>query len=178
MADAGSLESRLIGLSVALEGVVKVGFPTIAHPDARLLAQIEAASKLIAESSLDESFKKRVAGSFGAMESPRPKDKLLAFVNGGIIRPELVKAWTGMRNSAVHASGLGPVEIKLVYKQYQTALTLLNELVMLLIGYRGPYTDYSVVGWPQREWTGTLGRVEAGPTSSNETDSDVTPVAE
>lgn len=99
-------------------------------------------------------------------------------MNAGIIRPELVKAWTGMRNSAIHASGLGPVEIKLVYKQYQTALTLLNELVMLLIGYQGAYTGYSVVGWPQREWTGMLGRAEAGPTSSNETDSDIPPVAE
>jgi hypothetical protein len=81
MADAGSLESRLIGLSVALEGVVQVGFPSIAHPDAALLTQIEAAKELIDESSLDDSFKRRVAGVFGAMESPRAKDKLLAFVN-------------------------------------------------------------------------------------------------
>jgi hypothetical protein len=61
-----------------------------------------------------------------------------------------------MRNSAVHAAGLDPAEIGLVYKQYQTALTLLYELVMLLIAYKGPYTDYSVAGWPQREWAATL----------------------
>jgi hypothetical protein len=172
MADAGSLESRLIGLSVALEGVVKTGYPTVAHPDALHLAQIETASKLIEESSLDDSFKKRVAGVFGAMESPRAKDKLLAFVDAGIIRPELVRAWSGMRNSAVHASGLDPAEIESVYKEYQTALTLLNELVMLLIDYRGPYTDYSVAGWPQREWTGSLENTESRPTPPNQTTGD------
>lgn len=156
MSDGGSLESQLIGLAIAIEGVVKIGFPAIADPDAPLLAQITAASKLIAESSLDDSFKRRVAGVFGGMEHPRAKDKLLAFVETGIIRSELVKAWSGMRNSAVHASGLDPAEIRTVYKEYQTAVTLLNELVMLLIGYQGPYTDYSVVGWPQRDWGGVL----------------------
>jgi hypothetical protein len=178
MADAGSLESRLIGLSVALEGVVQVGFPTIAQPDAALFAQIGTARKLIEKSSLDDSFKRRIAGALGAMESPRAKDKLLAFVNAGIIRPDLVRAWSDMRNSAVHASGLDPAEIKSVHKEYQTALTLLNELVMLLIDYRGPYTDYSGAGWPQREWTGSLEHIESRPTPQNETTGDRAQIGE
>ena len=172
MADGGSLESRLIGLSIAIEGVVKIGFPAVAHPDATLLAQVSAASELIAESSLEDSFKKRVAGVFGAMQHPRAKDKLLEFVEAGIIRPELVKAWSGMRNSAVHASGLDPAEIRTVYKEYQIAVTLLNELVMLLIGYQGPYTDYSVVGWPQRDWDGVLQNAEENTQPASEANGD------
>ena len=76
-------------------------------------------------------------------------------------------------NSAVNASGLDSAEIKSVYKEYQTALTLSNELVIVLIDYRGPYTDC----WPQREWTGSLASIESRPTPANETSSDGPQVA-
>jgi len=171
--NSASMESRLLGLSVALEGVATVGFPSIASADNRLDEQINAGLKLISESALDESFKSRLAGALGAMKIPRAKDKLRAFVGAGLIRRELMDAWSGMRNSAVHASGLDPAEIKTVHRNYQSALTLLNELVMLLIDYRGVYTDYSVPGWPQREWKGMFGSVEGAVTSSNETNSDM-----
>jgi hypothetical protein len=168
MADAGQLESRLIELSVVIEGVLGIGFPTIGKPDTELVAQIDSASKLIQESALGQAIKKRFAGSLSTMKSPRAKDRLLVLVNAGIIRHELMNAWHGMRNSAVHAPGLGGAEIELVYEQYQAALTLLNELVMLLIGYRGAYTDYSVRGWPQREWAGTLANIEGNAVSARE----------
>lgn len=172
MGESASLESRLIGLSVALEGVVTAGFPSIAAPDDLLDKQIEAGLKLVCASALDDSFKKRLEGFLRAMRKPRAVDKLRVFVEAGLVRRELMDAWLGMRNSAVHASGLDPAERKTVYRTYHSALTLLNELVMLLIGYRGAYTDYSVPEWPQREWTGMLGSVEGARTSSNETDSD------
>jgi len=165
LGDSVSLESRLLGLSVAVEGVVNIGFPTIARADASLRNQIDLASKLISDSELDETFKSRIAGALGAMQFPRAKDKLRAFVDVGIIRRELVDAWSGMRNSAVHASGLDPAEIKAVHRDYQSALTLMHELVILLIGYTGAYTDYSLAGWPQREWTKTLGNLENSGTS-------------
>jgi hypothetical protein len=154
--NSASMESRLLGISVAVEGVVTVGFPFIASADDLLNEQINFASKLVSESTLGASLKNRLAGALGAMKIPRAKDKLRAFVGAGLIRRELMDAWSGMRNSAVHASGLDPAEIKKVHRNYQSALTLLNELVMLLIGYRGVYTDYSVPGWPQREWAGCL----------------------
>jgi hypothetical protein len=172
MGNSASLESRLLGLSVALEGIATAGFPSVARADDLLDEQIKSGLKLVSESTLDESFKSRLVGTFGAMRIPRAKDKLRAFVEAGLIRRELMDAWSGMRNSAVHASGLGPAEIRKVHRNYQAALTLLNEVVMLLIGYNGPYTDYSVPGWPERKWTGTLADVESRPTPPSETDTD------
>lgn len=159
-ADSSSLESRLLGLSVAVEGMLNTGFPSLATVDDSLRDEIVSACKLISESGLLDSFKRRVAGALGAMQIPRATDKLRVFAEADVTRRELVDAWSGMRNSAVHASELDPAEIRTVFRDYQSALTLLNELVMLLIGYRGQYTDYSVPGWPQREWKKSLKGLE------------------
>jgi len=158
--NSAPLESRLLGMSVALEGVTTVGFPSIVSADDLSDEQINSGLKLVSESALDESLKKRLAGALRAMKFPRAKDKLRAFVGAGLIRKELMDAWSRMRNSAVHAHGLDQAEIDTIHRNYLSVLALLNELVLLLIGYRGVYTDYSVLGWPQREWTGTLGSVE------------------
>jgi hypothetical protein len=150
--DAGSLDAGLLALSVSVEGALVVGFPNLATPDDRLRQQIAAATKLVCDSDLDGSFKQRLKGSLAAMNTPRAKDKLRALVDVGLIRKDLMDSWASIRNSTVHASDIDPAEINELYGCYQSALTLFNELVILIIGYTGQYTDYSALGWPRRSF--------------------------
>jgi hypothetical protein len=152
LGDMGPLDVGLLALSVATEGALKTGFPNLAVPDDALREQIEAAEILISNSTLNASFKPRILGSLRAMQFPRAKDRLLALQKAGVARQELVKAWEATRNPAVHADPLDHSGIEELYRNYQSALTLFNELIFLVVGYSGQYTDYSVAGWPLREF--------------------------
>jgi hypothetical protein len=139
--NANPLGAGLLALSVAVEGVLKKGFPKLAVPDDSLRQQIEGACELISASSLNGLFKRRLLGSIGAMLTPRPKDKLMSLVNAGLMRRELMTAWAVVRNSTVHAADFKPTKTAKIFHNYQSALTLLNELIFLIIGYVGQYTD-------------------------------------
>lgn len=148
--NSNPLDTALLTLSVAVEGILKTGFPKLAVPIKSLRGQIDAACELVASSSLDDSFKLRLNGALTAMKASRAKDKLLALQRAGVIREGLVHAWEDIRHPSVHADGLeNGAAITKIYSKYHSARTLFNELVFLVIGYTGPYTDYSVSGWPQ-----------------------------
>jgi hypothetical protein len=158
--DAGPLDAGLLALSVAVEGVLKVGFPSGAAPDDSLRAQIDAACGLISGSNLDDSFKARLVGAVNAMRTTRAKDKLIALQQNGMLRKGLIDAWESTRHPSVHADGLDKTEIPKIYRNYQSTLALFNELVFLVIGYVGPYRDYSVAGWPVRNFEKTMKDVD------------------
>lgn len=160
MGDANSLDAGLLTLSVAIEGILKIGFPKLAAPDDSLREQIEIACKMISDSDLKDTFKPRVLSALNAMQTPRAKDKLLALQQSGIIRKEFVDAWQATRHPSVHADGLDKTAIAKIFRNYQSARTLFNELIFLVIGYAGQYTDYSVVGWPQRAFEKSMKDVE------------------
>ncbi len=158
--DASPLDAGLVLLSIALEGVLKTGFPTVAVPDDSLGEQVDAACKLVSGSELSDTFKKRAIGSLNSMRASRAKDKLLALQKAGVIREELIRAWEDIRNASVHAEILDKTAIAKIYHKYQCVLTLLNELVFLVVGYTGQYTDYSVAGWPLRTFEKTMRDVD------------------
>ncbi|MGA9883368.1 MAG: hypothetical protein WBQ34_06600 [Candidatus Acidiferrales bacterium] len=148
--DAGSLDAGLLALSVAVEGALSIGFPNLANSGSELDEQIAKTTSIVSGADLTDSFKQRLTGALAAMRAPRAKDRLRALVAAGSIRKELMDRWASLRNSTVHASDADPAEIRALYRRYQSALTLFNELVMLVIGYSGEYTDYSTSGWPAR----------------------------
>ena len=158
--DAAPLDSAMLALSVAVEGVLNTGFPKLATPSISLLEEIEAACKLVSDSGLSDSFKQRLLGSLGAMHTPRAKDRLQALVDAGALREELMKAWARIRNSTVHGGDLDPAEIRKMFRDYQSILTLFNELIFLVVGYAGQYTDYSTGGCPLRDYNKTRKDIE------------------
>jgi hypothetical protein len=160
--EEGSLDAGLLALPVAIEGALKVGFPSLGAPDRLLQEQIDAACKLICDSGLEPKFRKRVLGSFKQMGRPRAKDRLLALQRAGVTREGLVRAWDAIRHQAVHADRPDWTKIDELYREYQSALTLLNEIVFLIIGYTGRYTDYSTPDWPLRNFEKTIADVTAG----------------
>jgi hypothetical protein len=147
-----SFEASLLALSVAVEGALKAGLPQLAARSSSVVGQIDHALDLISQSDLEESFKKRMEGSLNGMRNSRSIDKLLYLQNEGLIREDLVGAWKRLRNPSVHSDGLAPGAIEKQFRDYQSALSLFHEIIFLAIGYTGPYTDYSVAGWPEREF--------------------------
>jgi hypothetical protein len=92
------------------------------------------------------------------MGTARAKDKLRSLARAGLIREELVRAWETTRNAAAHGAGVDPEKIERAYRAFQATQALFNELVFLIIGYTGQYTDYSGVGWQIRNFDKTLTR--------------------
>lgn len=163
LGDDRPLDAGLLALARGVEGVLKVGFPKLAAPDDALRKQIKEACALISKSPLNPNFKKRLLGSVKAMLASRAKDKLLALEKSGMIRRELIEAWECIRHPTVHGEGLDRTAIDKMYRDYQSALTLFNELVFLIIGYVGQYTDYSVPDWPLRNFEKPLNGIGVDP---------------
>lgn len=67
-----------------------------------------------------------------------------------IIRDKNVRDWNSLRNHWVHRKppeNWGHVETTSVA---DCVLTLFHHLIFHLIGYGGPYIDYSTEGWPEQ----------------------------
>lgn len=149
-ASRASLDAQALSLAVAVEGLLKLEFKGLGSSTSETLSQIKKLQQLIEESDLDNKFKSRLQGSIGGLKSPRPKDILHHLVESGKIRDSLTKTWGQLRNTYAHADSRNPEEIAKLLKDCQTVRTLFNELVFIVIGYKGSYTDYSTGGWPVR----------------------------
>jgi len=152
-----ALESQALAISVAVEGVLRLEFERFGLPSNEIEEEIKAVRKLIqGHCALTEAFKKRVCGFLGNMLRPRAKDRLRELVEEGLIAPELLSAWEDTRHPAAHAGFISASSspdyatqlISLCLKVNQ----LFNNLVFLAIGYTGKYTDYSVRGWPLKDF--------------------------
>ena len=67
-----------------------------------------------------------------------------------------IEAWKQLRNRSVHPA---KKDIDVASYDFQTMIDNLNRVTVLLyhivfhaIGYRGPYTDYSTINYPQQEY--------------------------
>lgn len=149
-ASRASLDAQALSLAVAVEGLLKLKFKGLGKPTSEILGQIERLQHLIEESDLDAGFKKRLEGTISSLKSPRPKDILHELAVTGEIRESLAKTWGILRNAHAHADSQDPEKIAELLKECQIVRTLLNELVFIVIGYEGSYTDYSTEDWPIR----------------------------
>lgn len=61
----------------------------------------------------------------------------------GILDPNLVEAWQKIRNTRAHGGFSGADNLFENNERNLTVLQLLYNLVFLIIGYTGSYTDYS-----------------------------------
>jgi hypothetical protein len=159
---AGShLENRALITSTAVEGLLNLEFSEMGISEAdrnRLYEYIETAVEMIeSEPGFGESFKDRVCHLLkSTLPNPSAQDKLYYLANEDKLDERLIRIWKHLRHPAAHARHFGgsdyasrKYKMKLS-KQCDEVNQLFNQLVFLAIGYDGPYTDYSVVGWPMR----------------------------
>jgi hypothetical protein len=144
------LDALALAFSVAVEGLLNTEYADIVKPPESLLAELKTAAEILKGSDLSSSTVNRILGSLANMKSPNAKDRLFALAQSGVISPSQVAAWKKLRNSTAHAKS---------HEFDDAFLTLCHEVLVLLyclvfhiIGYAGPFTDYGIIGWPEREY--------------------------
>ena len=68
--------------------------------------------------------------------------------DAGLVSRGLVETWKRLRDSAAHAEVIELDKLQEEIDSIMAVATLFNQLVFILIGYQGKYTDYSERGFP------------------------------
>jgi hypothetical protein len=145
------LEVSSLVLCVAVEGIVGL-LQGKESTDAAFLADIKRALEVASSAEFPASLKPRIIGAIQSMKQLRARDYLEKLVEKGAISAEYVEAWKGLRNASAHADASDGDWIVPTVRKSSVVLALYYQLVFMLIGYRGLYTDYSQIGWPERSF--------------------------
>ena len=157
-ASANALDAWAIGLSVAVEGLANL-IPKELDPKTR--EKLEALKAFIVaqvtKSSDHEAFAPRIQGLVNGLTQLRAIDRMKQLVAIGCTKPEFVDAWQKLRNRGVHptkrAGGdLSPDDYQRLIDEVHQVVELMYHIVFSLIDYKGPYTEYSVHGFPQGDY--------------------------
>jgi hypothetical protein len=141
-------------LGVAVEGVLKAEFGSLAAPNAELLESIKNTQKIVKRvRCADERLKSRVRGLIGSMNTSRAKDKLKLLENAKAITTDMVEAWDKLRNSSAHAVHPRADELQGSLNKIMKVYSLLITLVLIAISYKGKYQRFDLEGWPEMELT-------------------------
>lgn len=143
------LEVSSLVLSVAVEGIVGL-LQGKESTDTALLADVTRALEVASSAEFPASLKPRIIGAIRSMKQLRARDYLEKLVEKGAVSAEHVAAWIALRNATAHADASEGDWIVPTIQKSAVVLALYYQLVFMLIGYRGPYTDYSQIGWPER----------------------------
>ena len=84
------------------------------------------------------------------MKNARAKDILFKLRDNGIIDKQLIKVYGNLRNKAAHGVNDTGADLQNYSNEISAVLVLFNQLVFLLIGYNGEYTDYGTYNYPTR----------------------------
>jgi hypothetical protein len=150
--ESGSIDAQALSLALAVEGISKYGYKNFGAPTDGEKELIEKAILVISNSEINENLKPRIIGAASNMKYARADDRLTSAAKSGIIRDSLIPVWKRLRNSHAHAKLLDIEKIQKTIDDCNAVRTLMHELVFGLIKYKGYYSDYSVPGWPVREY--------------------------
>ena len=148
-----SLDTESLILSVAIEGLLKEEFKNLAYRNVELKKQIKEAIRLITRSGLAREFKNRTCSLLGNMWKPRAKDFLHILKDKNLLDPRLVEEYDKLRNSSAHGELADSSKFQLHMDRCAAVLVLFYQIVFLVIGYRGPYTDYSTRHFPEKTFS-------------------------
>jgi hypothetical protein len=161
-ASAGSVDTRAIGVSVAVEAVAHLAqFPIDNAQAVRVACFQEHMRELMdAQTDFEDDLVRRMRGLIGSMGNRRPQDVLHLLVKTGHAEEAYVQAWEDLRNRHVHPK---PKDLKqpqgIDYQELldriHRAEVVLHQLTFYLIGYKGPYTDYGANNFPTKNYPAT-----------------------
>jgi len=156
-------------VTVTVEGVLHLEFPHLRARPPSLLEQIASAKKLVRRlKNVEDTFRTRINNALDNMARLRTSDKLKDLRKHGVISKQMIDAWQSLRNASTHAT-IDPKVFnneRLWHDGYTVAM-MLHLILFTAIGYSGRYMDFSVTGWPEKEFlTPTLDSVNAE-TSTN-----------
>ena len=151
-----SLDTESLVLSIAIEGLLRDEFKHLRFGSEELEAQINEGKSIIQGSCLKLPFKERLYGLFVAMSKPRAKDLLYILKEKNLIDERLIKEYGKLRNPSAHGDFSNITNPQEQIDMCACALMLLYYLIFLAIGYKGKYIDYSMRGFPVKEFNISL----------------------
>lgn len=151
-ASAASLDTLVLALSVAVEGLSSHCFKDLVLIDERFLNEIAEVELAVKKLDVSDTAKSRISGSLSGFKKPRNTDFLHEFIKANNLNADFFDAWKRLRHHSAHGGTSGNREIAETIQLRDSVLTLLYSLVFGAINYKGPRTDYSQHGWPQVLW--------------------------
>ena len=159
-----SLEAKILTISIAIESIVNeyfrhleiAGSENNEKPDH--LNNVTDLRAWMESTELRESFCKRLNGFLSSLgkNNTRAIDRLSELVNIGLLKKTRVEAWKEARNSAAHGYVIEQHKITKHLRRHNEITVLFFQLVFIVIGYEGAFSDYAKPGWPLRSFQGTL----------------------
>jgi hypothetical protein len=156
----GSIEARALALSVNVEGLTRVLFPdseSKSNETKALVGRLRqhcVSWKEFDDPQTKNAWLNRVSGLLGQLLSPTPRDILRRLSAANAIEERLIGAWTKLRPKAAHANIWGSSDTQELVDLCASVRVLIHQLVFLVIGYEGVFTDYSCRGYPLKYFRG------------------------
>lgn len=142
-------------LGACIESLLDRVDPTIGTVEAKMPSWIDlltAACRGV--TTVPDAVQTRVVGALGGFKKRRATDCLRALQAQGIISHDQLKSFMEVRNSAAHGQfNVGRPDEHL--KHCNRLVGLAYRLLFVLVGYKGPYTNFAADGFPQEDFPPT-----------------------
>jgi len=149
-AERRTIEEQALALCVAIEGLVNIGFIHHGHASEETLKAVSSLETVLFEPLKNSILRERVKGFVSSVKRANARNALHSLAEKGMIAREQLQAWEDLRHDAAHGK-----EYALHYREIAESVfrlrVLMNSLILQLIGYDGPYTDYGTLGWPTKQ---------------------------
>jgi hypothetical protein len=146
------IDAHALTLTVAIESIMSIEFAHLGKLNKKEKETIKEALKYIDNWNGNTEIKARIKGSVNALFQPRVGDKMKALVEAGAITSMQWKAWQKLRNTNAHSYQTHNLKhsefIELIFQ----INVLFYHLIFYSIGYKGPYMDVSVLGFPIKQY--------------------------
>lgn len=170
LASGYSFFTQALILCTTIEGVLKEEFSKLAHPSSLYLRLMEGAQKHMNQWEKTEEIKQkikhgkkdikntinivnsRINGLFGLVKTPRVIDTLRVLVQSGAIKKEHVDSWKKLRSMTAHAYSPKYLSTQEFIDDFYRVLVLFHHLIFHAIDYKGKYCDYSLRGFPLKDY--------------------------
>lgn len=130
-------------ITVVVEGLLMSQLRAYGGASHRFTRDVDKVARVLEFLRIGSRSRERIQGSLKSMKSFSAKSALMTLVEMKLVDVELVKAWQGIRNSRAHGAFSGAENLIENNERNLAVLQLLYNLVFLIIGYTGSYTDYS-----------------------------------
>lgn len=148
---AFSLNAEALGLVIAIESLARREFSSLGCPEKEIIDHFESAIEHIKGWPGNDSVKDRIVRFISGWKGTNPRESLNKLVEKGVITEGQREAWNTLRHPIVHGQEIDKLLDKLSVLCDLAYVGWLR-MVFEVIGYSGPYTDRSVVGWPTSEY--------------------------
>jgi hypothetical protein len=150
------LDAWSYGLSIAVEGLSGLLPAEKNVEENRLLSMMgKEVLAFVGKSDRYNKFAQRLEGTLGGMANEPPSDRMYRLVPTGHANVTHIAAWKRLRNKFVHPKensiqNLNSSELQELLDLIYKVTVLMYHIVFYLIGYKGKYTDYAELGFPER----------------------------